>query len=134
MKILGVEHVAVAAENLEASRHLFQQVLGITDQSTETVADQQVVTDIYDTGAGKVEFLQPTTEDSPIAKFLRERGPGLHHIALLVDDLPAWLEHLKRQGVQLIDEEPRRGAEGFLIAFLHPRSTAGILVELCQKP
>jgi methylmalonyl-CoA/ethylmalonyl-CoA epimerase len=134
MKILGIEHVAVAAGNLEESRHVFGRILGIADQSTETVADQQVMTDIYDTGAGKVEFLQPTAEDSPISKFLGERGPGLHHIALLVDDLPAWLEHLKRQGVELIDEEPRKGAEGLLVAFLHPHSTAGILVELCQKP
>lgn len=134
MKILGIEHVAVAAEDLKEPERIFHQILGIGNFKTEEVVDQQVVTDIFDTGQGKVEFLKPMSDESPISKFLRERGPGLHHIAFLVDDLPAWLEHLEKQGVELIDKEPRTGAEGFQIAFLHPRSTAGVLVELCQKP
>ncbi|MFC1620648.1 methylmalonyl-CoA epimerase [Candidatus Neomarinimicrobiota bacterium] len=134
MKILGIEHVAVAVEDLDEPARIFHQILGIGDRKTEEVLDQQVITDILDTGGGKVEFLKPTAADSPISKFLRKRGPGLHHIAFLVDDLPAWLEHLREQGVELIDKEPRTGAEGYLIAFLHPRSTAGVLVELCQKP
>lgn len=134
MRILGIEHVAVAVENLGEPERVFHQILGIQDRMTEEVADQQVITDIFDTGRGKVEFLKPTSHESPITKFLNERGPGLHHIAFLVDDLPAWLEHLRAQGVELIDKEPRTGAEGYQIAFLHPRSTAGVLVELCQKP
>ncbi len=134
MKILGIEHVAVAVEDLEEPARIFHQLLGIRDRKTEEVADQQVITDIFDTGAGKVELLKATSEDSPITTFLQKRGPGLHHIAFQVDDLRAWLEHLKEQGVELIDEEPRPGAEGCLIAFLPPRSTAGVLVELCQRP
>ena len=134
MKILGIEHVAVAVEDLSEPERVFHQLLGIEDRKTEEVVDQQVVTDIFDTGRGKVEFLKPISDESPISKFLQERGPGLHHIAFLVDDLRAWLEHLQAQGVELIDKEPRTGAEGFQIAFLHPRSTAGVLVELCQKP
>ncbi|UCH10789.1 MAG: methylmalonyl-CoA epimerase [Fidelibacterota bacterium] len=134
MKILGIEHIAVAVENLEEPARVFHKLLNIKDRTTEEVPDQQVITDIFDTGGGKVELLQATSEDSPITKFLRERGPGLHHIAFAVDDLAAWLAYLKEHGVELIDEEPRTGAEGFRIAFIHPRSTAGILVELCQKP
>lgn len=134
MKVLGIEHIGIAVANLEEPARIFRQLLGIRDRKTEEVADQQVITDIFDTGAGKVELLRATSEDSPITTFLQQRGPGLHHIAFRVDDLRAWLEHLKEQGVELIDEEPRPGAEGCLIAFLHPRSTAGILVELCQRP
>lgn len=134
MKILGIEHVAIAVEDLDESARVFHELLGIRERKTEEVADQQLITDIFDTGAGKVELLKSTSDDSPIAKFLEKHGPGLHHIAFQVDDLRAWLKYLKRQGVELIDEEPRVGAEGCLIAFLHPRSTAGILVELCQKP
>ncbi|MBA7606025.1 MAG: methylmalonyl-CoA epimerase [Calditrichaeota bacterium] len=134
MKVLGIEHVAVAVEDLEEPARIFQQLLGIESRKTEEVADQQVITDIFDTGAGKVELLKATSDESPIARFLEQRGAGLHHIAFQVDDLHAWLKHLKEQGVELIDEEPRPGAEGCLTAFLHPRSTAGILVELCQRP
>ncbi len=134
MKILGIEHVAIAVEELDEPVRFFQQLLGIESRTTEEVAGQQVITDIFDTGQGKLEFLQATSDASPISKFLQKRGPGMHHIAFQVDDLSAWLEHLKERGVELIDEEPRPGAEGCLTAFLHPRSTAGILVELCQRP
>ncbi len=133
MKILGIEHVAIAVEDREEPARVFQRLLGLQDRRTETVADQQVITDIFNTGRGKIELLEATTPDSPVARFLAKRGPGIHHIAFLVDDLPAWLRHLKQQGVELLDSEPRLGAEGYQIAFLHPRSTAGILVELCQK-
>ncbi len=134
MKVLGIEHVAVAVEDLDEPARVFAQLLGIRRRSTEEVPGQQVIADIFDTGSGKVELLRATSADGPIARFLDKRGPGLHHIAFLVDDLAAWLEHLQAQGVELIDRQPRPGAEGHLIAFLHPRSTAGVLVELCQKP
>lgn len=134
MKILGIEHIAIAVEDLDEPARVFHELLGIRERKTEEVADQQVITDIFDTDAGKVELLKATSEDSPITTFLQKHGPGIHHIAFQVDDLRAWLEYLREQGVELIDEEPRVGAEGCLIAFLHPRSTAGILVELCQRP
>ncbi len=133
MKILGIEHVAIAVEDLDEPARVFHELLGIRERKTEEVADQQVITDIFDTGAGKVELLKATSGNSPITRFLQRCGPGLHHIAFQVDDLRAWLKHLKEQGVELIDEEPRPGAEGCLTAFLHPRSTAGVLVELCQR-
>ncbi len=133
MKVLGIEHVAVAVEDLDEPARIFHQLLGIRQRKTEEVAGPQVITDIFDTGAGKVELLKATSGESPITRFLEQRSPGLHHIAFQVDDLRAWLEHLKEQGVELIDEEPRPGAEGCLTAFLHPRSTAGVLVELCQR-
>jgi methylmalonyl-CoA/ethylmalonyl-CoA epimerase len=134
MKILGIEHIAVAVEDLDEPAQVFHKLLNIEDRTTEDVPDQQVITDIFNTGAGKVEFLKATSDDSPIAKFLQERGPGLHHIAFQVDDLEAWLAYLRERGVEMVDEEPRTGAEGYRIAFLHPRSTAGVLVELCKKP
>ena len=133
-KILGIEHVAIAVNDLDQPADIFGNVLGINRSSTEEVADQKVITEIFDTGAGKIELLKATSEESPITKFLDSRGPGVHHIAFQVDNLVLALEELSEAGVTLIDTEPRIGAEGMLIAFLHPKSTSGVLVELCQKP
>ena len=133
-KILGIEHVAIAVNDLDQPADIFGNILGINRSSTEEVSDQKVITDIFDTGAGKIELLKATSEESPITKFLNNRGPGVHHIAFQVDNLVLALEELSEAGVTLIDTEPRIGAEGMLIAFLHPKSTSGVLVELCQKP
>jgi methylmalonyl-CoA/ethylmalonyl-CoA epimerase len=133
-KILGIEHVAIAVNDLDQPADIFGNILGINRSSTEEVADQKVITEIFDTGAGKIELLKATSEESPITKFLDSRGPGVHHIAFQVDNLVLALEELSEAGVTLIDTEPRIGAEGMLIAFLHPKSTGGVLVELCQKP
>ena len=133
-KILGIEHVAIAVNDLEHPADLFGNLLGINRTSTEEIHDQKVITDIFDTGSGKVELLKSTSDDSPITKFLEKRGPGVHHVAFRVDNLALALEELSEAGVTLIDTEPRIGAEGMLIAFLHPKSTSGVLVELCQKP
>ena len=133
-KILGIEHVAIAVNDLDQPADVFGNLLGINNSSTEEVRDQKVITDIFDTGAGKVELLKATSDDSPITKFLEKRGPGVHHVAFRVDNLALALEELSGAGVNLIDTEPRIGAEGMLIAFLHPKSTSGVLVELCQKP
>jgi methylmalonyl-CoA/ethylmalonyl-CoA epimerase len=92
-----------------------------------------VITDIYKTGSGKLEFLKATSKDSPIARFIDKKGSGMHHIALVVDHLQPALDYLQEKGIELIDEKPRIGAEGFSIAFIHPKSTGGILVELCEK-
>ena len=133
-KILAIEHVAIAVDDTKEPADVFGNLLGIKNTSTEEVADQKVITDIFDTGAGKIELLKATTDDSPISKFLEKRGRGVHHIAFLVDNLSLALDELSDRGVQLIDRAPRAGAEGMLIAFLHPSSTSGVLVELCQKP
>ena len=133
-KVLGIEHVAIAVNDLEEPADIFGNILGINRTSTEEVSDQKVITDIFDTGSGKVELLKATSDDSPITKFLYNRGPGVHHIAFEVDNLVLALDELSEAGVILIDTEPRIGAEGMLIAFLHPKSTSGVLVELCQKP
>ena len=133
-KILGIEHVAIAVSSLKEPSKVFGDILGIDNTSTEEVVDQMVVTDIFDTGRGKVELLEATSDDSPISNFLKKRGNGVHHIAFLVDNLEIALKDLAESGIDLIDKSPRIGAEGMLIAFLHPKSTGGVLVELCQKP
>ena len=133
-KILGIEHVAIAVSSLKEPSKVFGDILGIDNISTEEVVDQKVVTDIFDTGRGKVELLEAISDDSPISKFLEKRGNGVHHIAFLVDNLEIALKDLAESGIDLIDKSPRIGAEGMLIAFLHPKSTGGVLVELCQKP
>ena len=133
-KILGIEHVAIAVSSLKEPSKVFGDILGIDNTSTEEVVDQKVITDIFDTGKGKVELLEATSDDSPISNFLEKRGNGVHHIAFLVDDLEIALKDLAESGIDLIDKSPRIGAEGMLIAFLHPKSTGGVLVELCQKP
>ena len=132
-KILSIEHVGVAVDDLNGISDIFGQLLGLELQSRERVDDQQVITDIYKTESGKLEFLKATSKDSPIARFIDKKGSGMHHIALVVDHLQPALDYLQEKGIELIDEKPRIGAEGFSIAFIHPKSTGGILVELCEK-
>ena len=132
-KILGIEHVGIATNDLNGISDVFGDLLGLKLRSREKINDQQVITDIYETGSGKLEFLKATDKNSPISRFIEKKGKGVHHIALKVDNLQAALDYLKEQGTQLIDTSPRIGAEGFKIAFLHPKSTSGILVELCEK-
>ena len=131
-KILGIEHVGVAVKDLNNVSEIFGELLGLDLHRREKVNEQQVITDIYHAGKDKLEFLKATSLDSPIAKFLVKRPEGMHHIALLVDNLQTALDYLKDQGIHLIDEKPRIGAEGLSIAFLHPKSTGGVLVELCE--
>ncbi len=132
-KILSIEHVGVAVDDLNGISDVFGQLFGLEFQSREMVDDQQVITDIYKAVSGKLEFLKATSKDSPIARFIEKKGSGIHHIALVVDHLQPALDYLKDQGVQLIDEKPRIGAEGLSIAFIDPKSSGGILVELCEK-
>ena len=132
-KILSIEHVGIAVDDLNGISDVFGDLLGLELRSREKIDDQQVITDIYETGSGKLEFLKATSKDSPIARFIDKKGTGMHHIALLVDHLQPALDYLKDQGVHLIDEKPRIGAEGLSIAFIHPKSSGGILVELCEK-
>ncbi len=132
-KILAIEHVGVAVERMEGISSLSGDVLGLEISGSEEVTDQQVITDIYQVDNSKLEFLKATSKDSPVARFIDKKGNGIHHIALLVDHLQPALDYLQEKGVHLIDEKPRIGAEGLSIAFIHPKSTGGILVELCEK-
>ena len=132
-KILGIEHIGVAKKNIDGIDEIFLDILDLNHIGSEEIKDQQVITDIFDTGMGKIEFLQSTNPNSPISNFIKNKGEGIHHIALLVDHLQLALDYLKTKGIKLIDEAPRIGAEGLSIAFLHPKSTGGILIELCEK-
>ena len=132
-KILGIEHVGIAVKDLNSISEIFGELLGLDLQRREKVDDQQVITDIYHAGKDKLEFLKATSPDSPISKFLGKRPEGMHHIALIVDNIQSALNYLNENDVQLIDSSPRIGAEGLQIAFIHPKSTGGVLVELCEK-
>ena len=132
-KILGIEHVGIAVKDLNSISKIFGDLLGLDLHRREKIEDQQVITDIYNVGKDKLEFLKATSPDSLIAKFLEKRTEGMHHIALIVDNLQSALDYLNEHDVQLIDKSPRIGAEGLKIAFIHPKSTGGVLVELCEK-
>ena len=132
-KILGIEHVGIAVKDLNSISEIFGELLGLDLHRREKVDDQQVITDIYHAGKDKLEFLKATSPDSPISKFLGKRPEGMHHIALIVDNIQSALDYLNENDVQLIDKRPRLGAEGLQVAFIHPKSTGGVLVELCEK-
>ena len=132
-KILGIEHVGIAVKDLNSISEIFGELLGLDLHRREKVDDQQVITDIYHAGKDKLEFLKATSPDSPISKFLGKRPEGMHHIALIVNDIQSALNYLNENDVQLIDSSPRIGAEGLQVAFINPKSTVGVLVELCEK-
>jgi len=128
-----VEHIGIAVKDLEQAIGLYERLLGVSCYAIEEVADQKVRTAFFKVGETKIELLASTAADGPVAKFVEKRGEGIHHIAYAVESLPSVLKSLEEAGIQLVDKEPRRGAEGMRIAFLHPRSTAGVLTELCEK-
>ncbi len=127
-----LSHIGIAVANLKEAVEVFSTVLDKEPECFEEIADQKIKTAIYATGESRVELLEGTSPDSPISKFIEKRGPGIHHMAVQVDDIDKELARLKEAGVRLIDETPRLGAEGAQIAFIHPKSTAGILIELQQ--
>ena len=132
-KVLGLEHVAIALSDSDDLRTFFTEKLGLEIGKQERVIDQGVLTEIFNLGSSKIEFLNPLSESSTVSKFLDKRGNAMHHIALSVDDISKAISFLIDEGVEMIDTAPRVGAEGYSIAFIHPKSTSGILVELCQK-
>lgn len=134
MKILGIEHLGIAVEDLAQDSPFWKHVLNMDHVSTEVVADQGVTTDIYDTGKGKVELLEAANPDSPIVKFLEKRGPGIHHVCFEVDNVTIAIKELKENKISIIGDDYSIGAEGYKVAFIHPRSTGGVLVELAEKP
>ncbi|HEY0874991.1 MAG TPA: methylmalonyl-CoA epimerase [Vicinamibacterales bacterium] len=129
-----IDHIGIAVGNLEDSLRFFRDALGLELDPPEDVPSQRVRAHFLQAGEAAVELVEPTADDSPIAKFIAKRGPGLHHVALRVDDIVAALAELKAKGVRLIDEVPRPGAHNSLVAFIHPSSTHGVLVELKQTP
>lgn len=129
---MKIDHLGIATKGLDEALKFWEDALGLENVHTEVVADQKVRVAMLPIGESRVELLEPTSEDSPISKFLEKRGGGIHHIAVRVDDIRAALEKLKSQGARLIDEEPRTGAEGCLVAFVHPASSGGVLLELVQ--
>ncbi len=133
MKVNKVEHLGIAVSDLNAAMEFWEGALGLKCYNIEEVVDQKVKTAFFMVGETKIELLEPTSPDSTVAKFIESRGEGFHHVAYAVDNIESALEELEAKGVRLIDKTPRKGAEGLTIAFLHPKSTGGVLTELCQK-
>ena len=131
--VLKLDHIGIAVSNMEESLKIYTDILGMKLQGTETVEEQKVKVAFLPVGDTEVELLESTSDDGPVAKFIESRGQGIQHLAFKVDDIEKALEMLKEKGVRLIDEEPRYGAGGAKIAFLHPKSTNGVLIELCQR-
>lgn len=128
-----VDHIGIAVRNLEESLKFYETALGLKSVGTEVVAEQKVRVAFLPTGDSEVELLEATAEDSPIAKFIEKNGEGVQHIAYRVDDIEAAIAEMKEKGIRMIDEKPRYGAGGAKIAFCHPKSTGGVLIELCQR-
>ena len=131
---MKIDHLGIATKGINEALKFWADSLGLENVHTETVADQKVNVAMLPLGESRIELLEPTSDDSPISKFLEKRGGGIHHIAVQVDDIEASLKQLKDNGARLIDESPRVGAEGCLVAFVHPSSAGGVLLELVQTP
>ncbi len=133
MNLTHIEHIGIAVKNLDEAIPYYETILGLKCYAIEEVADQKVKTAFFKVGQTKLELLEPTDTDSPVAKFIEKRGEGIHHMAFAVDGVEKALQEISDKGVRLIDKVPRPGAEGLNIAFLHPKSTFGVLTELCEK-
>ena len=127
-----IEHIGIAVKDIENSNHLFSALFGKELYKIEGVESEGVIASFFKCGPNKIELLQATSKDSPIAKFIEKKGEGIHHIAFAVKDIEAEIERLKGKGFKMIHEKPKKGADEKLIAFLHPKSTNGVLIELCQ--
>lgn len=133
MNISHIEHIGIAVKSIEESRKYYEEVLGLSCYAVEEVKDQKVKTAFFKVGDTKIELLESTSPDGPIGKFIEKKGEGMHHIAFAVPNATEALKTLSGKGVQLVDKVSRDGAEGLKIGFLHPRSTHGVLTELCSK-
>ncbi len=133
MKVLKIDHLGIAVKSIEEGKNFWSGVLGLDFEGTETVTEQKVTTAFFPVSESEVELLEATEPDGPVAKFIEKKGQGIHHVAFRVENVEEALAELKEKGVKLIDEKPRIGAGGAKIAFLHPKATNGILVELCQR-
>ena len=133
MKVLKIDHIGVAVNSIDETKRFWGDVLGVEFEGSEGVEEQKVTTAFFPVGDSEVELLESTALDGPIARYLEKKGEGIQHIAFRVENVEKALEELKEKGIKLIDEKPRKGAGGAKIAFLHPRSTHGVLVELCER-
>ena len=128
-----IEHLGIAVKNLEDSNALFTKLFGVENYKVETVESEGVSTSFFQVGPNKIELLEATNPDSPIAKFIEKKGEGIHHIAFEVEDIYAEIERLKGEGFRMIHDVPKDGADNKIIAFLHPKASNGVLIELCQE-
>lgn len=133
MKVLKVDHIGIAVKDLAESARFYSDLLGLEMQGEEVVEEQKVKVGFFPCGDSELELLESTSEDGPIAKFIEKKGEGVQHVALRVDNIEETLAELKSKGVRLIDEVPRYGAGGAKIAFVHPKETKGVLLELCER-
>jgi methylmalonyl-CoA/ethylmalonyl-CoA epimerase len=133
MKILKIDHLGIAVNSIDQAKSFWTDILGLPHQGNETVTEQKVTTAFFPVGQSEVELLESTAPDGPVAKYIEKRGEGIQHVAFCVENIDEALAELKAKGVRLIDEKPRIGAGGAKIAFLHPKATLGVLVELCER-
>jgi methylmalonyl-CoA/ethylmalonyl-CoA epimerase len=133
MEITHIEHIGIAVRNLEEAIKFYEEIFGLKCYGIEEVKDQKVRTAFFKIGETKIELLESTEQDGPIGKFIDKKGGGVHHLAFAVKNVESALTEIEKKGIQLIDTQTRRGAEGLDIAFLHPKSTLGVLTELCEK-
>ncbi|MBL7982117.1 MAG: methylmalonyl-CoA epimerase [Flavobacteriales bacterium] len=131
--MIRIEHIGIAVKDLTAAEELYHKLLGTPSYKRESVESEGVITSFFQVGPNKIELLESTRPDGPIAKAIEKRGEGIHHIAYEVDDIHAEMARLKAEGFTLLNEEPKRGADNKLVCFVHPKSAGGVLVELCQE-
>ncbi len=134
MKILGIEHIGIAVDDLNKTSSFWGNILNIFHTHTEVVESEKVTTTIFDTKKGKIELLSSSSSNSVVEKFIKNKGTGIHHVCLEVDDVSHAIIELKEKNISLINDKPKIGAEGYKIVFIHPKSTGGVLVELAEKP
>ena len=134
MSVEKIDHIGIAVDSIEKWIGYYKDVLGLEHTTSVEIAEQNIRVAFLKIGESQIELVEPTSDDSPIAKFLENRGSGIHHIAVLVDDIDAALAKHRESGARLIDNEPRMGAHNMRIAFIHPKASGGVLMELCQKP
>jgi methylmalonyl-CoA/ethylmalonyl-CoA epimerase len=127
-----IEHIGIAVKNIEEANKVYESLLGAAHYKTERVESEGVATSFFKCGDSKIELLEATNDNSPIAKFIEKKGEGIHHIAFAVTDIKAEVKRLVKEGFRVLNEEPKKGADGKLVVFLHPKSSHGVLVELCQ--
>jgi len=133
MNLSHIEHIGIAVNSIEEAKTYFEDVLGLKCYAVEEVTDQKVKTAFFKIGETKIELLEATSEESPVAKFIAKKGQGIHHIAFAADDVNASLKEAEEKGIRLIDKQARKGAENLQIGFLHPKSTFSVLTEICGK-